>query len=106
MNNNKRISKKYVMTVDPLCADDMFRLDLVKKTIATANNCEKDRVRHSPQSVNLLRVQLRGRLGKNNPRAARYKKPGLFRLSSYSYIRLADAVRYDVYVYKVSKFFK
>ena len=104
--NNKRISKKYVMTVDPLCADDMFRLDLVKKTIANANNCEKDRVRHSPQSANLLRVQLRGRLGKNNPRSARYKKPGLFRLSSYSYIRLADAVRYDVYVYKVSKSFQ
>ena len=100
--NNKRISEKYVMTVNPLCADDMFRLDLVRKTIANANNCEKDRVRYSLQSANLLRVQLRGRLGKNNPTAAQYRKPGLLN----SYIRLADAARYDVYVYSSSKSFK
>lgn len=47
-----------------------------------------------------FRVQIVGRLGKNNPNASKYKNNFYHCYRPYSKIRVADASRFDIYVYR------
>ena len=95
-NNTKRSSraKAYVFTADPICADDMFRIDLVRKSISAANAIAKRKASYTNTIPKLYRVSVKGRLGKNNPASSNYH---YFEMGG---IRMADASRYDVYIYE------
>jgi hypothetical protein len=77
-------TENYVMTVDPKSTVEMAQLASIRTTVKTLNKINK-------QS---FRVSVKGRLGKNNPAAAKYKN------TSIVTIALADAVRYDVYIHR------
>jgi hypothetical protein len=50
------------------------------------------------------RVVFKGRLGKNNPAAIKYKNSNSY--NPYSYIKHEDASRFDVYVYEKSPYYE
>ena len=91
----KRISNSYVTTLDPMSANDMQTLEMLRKTVRMMNELHSD----------TKRVVVRGR----KP----FKKKEVYnvyqertRTLSYDYSGnvvggLANASRYDVYVYKV-----
>jgi len=91
----KRISDSYITTLDPMSANDMQTLEMLRKTIKAVNKVSKEK----------QRVVVRGR----KP----FKKKEVYnvyqertRTLSYDYSGnvvggLANASRYDVYVYKV-----
>lgn len=88
---SKHQSKNYVTTLDPMSSVDMEKLQTIKDTVKACNAYE----------LKKKRVCLRGRLGKNNPNAWKYKhRCGWHgRSNGYQMIRLADARYWDVYVY-------
>jgi len=91
----KRISDSYVTTLDPMSVNDMQMLDIVKKTVKKSNL----------YTTKKHRVVVRGR----RPIAKKEVHniyTGKTRTLSYDYCGnvvggLANASRYDVYVYKV-----
>lgn len=91
----------YVFTADPLCSDSMRQIDLVQATVRAVN--ARNKLSGNPKR---FRVSLKGRLGRNNPNAAKYQHAQ--RLinrnfypwtNPYQTIKLADAQRIDVYVH-------
>jgi hypothetical protein len=76
-------TENYVMTIDPKSTVEMEQLASIRATVKTLNKINK-------QS---FRVSVKGRLGKNNPAAVKYKNMGIVTIA------LADAVRYDIYIH-------
>jgi hypothetical protein len=93
MKLNKPRTEAYVFTADPLCADDMFRIELVRKSISAANAVAKQKALYTNEKPKLFRVSVKGRLGKNNPASVNYH---YFQMGG---IRMKDAARYDVYIH-------
>ena len=84
---NQRKSKSYQFTGYEDDALSYFQLAELRKAVKTVNKLSKGQK---------FRVEVRGRLGKNNPAyESSYKNT-----YGTSYIRLADATRYDVYLYE------
>lgn len=86
----------YVFTADPLSCDSMQQINGVQATIRAVNAYHK--LVGNPCR---LRVTLKGRLGKNNPAAAKYRyatRPYPWS-NPYRTISIADAQRIDVYVH-------
>ena len=94
MKLNKLRTSSYVFTADPLCADDMFRIELVRKSISAANAIAKKTAAYTNTKPKLYRVSVKGRLGKNNPASANYH---YFQMGG---IRMKDAARFDVYIHQ------
>ena len=78
-----RTSSNYVFTFDRGDVDGMNRLKAIREQYAGSD----------------MRVCIKGRLGKNNPAAATYKAKTKYKRNAYQTINLADASRFDVYVY-------
>jgi hypothetical protein len=91
----KRYSNSYIFTADPLSCDSMQQINVVKRTVDILNS-QSHWVSDSYGNFfkKYWRIKLQGRLGKNNPAAPKYRR----RRGPVS-IALADATRYDVYVY-------
>ena len=95
----------YVMTADINSVTDMSQIEIVRKTVRTSNKlamwaykwaCKRAQYNGEPMPKKpmLYRVCLKGRLGKGNPAAAKYK-------GRYHYhVALEDATRIDVYVHE------
>lgn len=94
----KRTSSGYVFTADPLSSDSMQQINLVQASVRAVNTLNK--LTSNPKR---FRVSLKGRLGRNNPAAIKYRRlPSLNYYpctSPYRTIKLADAQRIDVYVH-------
>lgn len=88
----KARTDSYIFTADPLSANDMQQIELVRKTVAVSNKLAKQRVKWSGATPTLYRVCLKARLGKGNPAYAKYKNQWI------KSIKLEDAQRIDVYV--------
>ena len=90
----------YIMTADPLSANDMQQIEIVRKTVSIANKRAKAVAKWKGTKPVLYRVCLKGRLGRNNPDADIYRnKMGHWgRKGDYQSIKLAHAQRIDVYV--------
>lgn len=85
---NQRKSKRYQFTGYIDDALSYFQLAELRKAVKTINKLSKGQK---------YRVEVRGRLGKNNPA---YESSYKYTWNGTSYIRLADATRYDVYIYE------
>lgn len=79
-----RTSTNYVATLDPNSTFDMEKLQIIRNTIKTLNKF----------NTNKFKVSIKGRLGKNNPNAFKYKNKRVVT------IKQEDAARYDVYIYE------
>lgn len=101
----KQRTDSYLMTIDPLSVTDMEKLAIVRKTIATGNRLKltthKWQVKSArrwgepePKAPILHRVSLKGRLGKNNPAAVKYRGRYHF------HVAMEDAQRIDVYIHE------
>ena len=88
----KQRTDSYICTVNPMSVIDMNQIDIVRKTVATSNKLARNACLWRPKTIVIYRVCLKGRLGKNNPMANKY------RIKGYQNISLADAQRIDVYV--------
>lgn len=101
----KQRTDSYVMTIDPLSVSDMEQLKIVRKTVAVGNKLKMRTYmwqcraayyagEDQPRPPVLHRVSLKGRLGKNNPAASKYK-------GRYHYhVAAEDAQRFDVYIHE------
>jgi hypothetical protein len=104
----KRYSKDYIFTARRDNASDASRLAQLKKSISVVNRDLRNRHRNESEYALLtnrplpsygpvqFRVCLKARLGKDNPAAIKYRNRG-FRVQT---IAMADASRYDVYVWQ------
>lgn len=88
MEKNQRKSKGYQFTGYAGDPEYYTKLAELRKAIKGVNKAS---------SKQKFRVEVRGRLGKNNPA---YKSSYKNTWNETSYIRLADATRYDVYIYE------
>lgn len=86
----------YVFTADPLSCDSMYQINLVQASVRAVNAFNK-RTGNSQR----LRISLRGRLGKDNPAAVKYRLATRTYLlgNPYQTIAIADAQRIDVYIH-------
>lgn len=77
-------------------AADMLQLQEVRKMVSNLNkSLKEDGYRYR------FKVSLRGRLGKNNPNAEKYRLAGHYpAFNRYQMIKLADATRVDAYIHK------
>lgn len=101
----KTRTDSYVMTIDPLSVSDIENLAIVRRTVSVGNKlkmrtymwqCRTALYRNEDQPLPpvLHRVSLKGRLGKNNPAASKYK-------GRYHYhVAMEDAQRIDVYIHE------
>ena len=91
----KRGSTSYIFTADPLCCDSMQQINLVKNTLKKINALAvAGYSRGGAYGKKYWRIKLHGRLGKNNPAAAKYRSQ-----RQWQTIALGDAQRIDVYIY-------
>ena len=86
---NQPRSNSYQFTADVNDINSMFKIYELRNTIKSVNKI-------SPNGQK-FRVEVRGRLGKNNPAyEAQYKR----HRNGTSYIHLENATRLDVYIYE------
>ena len=101
----KQRTDSYVMTIDPLSVSDMENLAIVRRTVSVGNKLKMrtymwqcrsayHRGEDQPLPPVLHRVSLKGRLGKNNPAASKYKGRCNF------HVAMEDAQRIDVYIHE------
>jgi len=99
-----RTSTSYVFTANAKSADDLAKIDVLRQTVKAINYMQRDYEKDTGQEQARYRVCLRGRLGKNNPNAWKYKirqkKYTGYGARPYQMIRLGDASHFDVYVYE------
>ena len=91
----------YIGTFHYADAGDMLQLAEVRKMVSNLNKSLK-----SDGYEYRFRVSLRGRLGKNNPNAEKYRHAGNyhgFGGHPYQMIKLADASHVDAYIHKERK---
>lgn len=90
----------YIMTADPLSANDMQQIEIVRKTVSIANKRAKAAAKWKGTKPVLYRVCLKARLGRDNPNADIYRNKTTFwgRKGDYQSIKLEHAQRIDVYV--------
>ena len=88
----KARTDSYIFTADPLSANDMQQIELVRKTVAVSNKLAKQRAKWSGATPVIYRVCLKARLGVGNPAYAKYKNQWV------KSIKLEHAQRIDVYV--------
>lgn len=100
----KQRTDNYIFTADPMSVNDMQQIAIVRRTVAVGNKLkmrtymQQCRIAYysdqdQPLPPTLHRVSLKGRLGKNNPAAAKYK-------GRFQSIPLVDAQRIDVYIHE------
>jgi hypothetical protein len=86
-------------------AEGLAELAVLRQEIKTENAGERLKALLTPgHKPKLKRVLVFGRLGKNNPNAAKYKsgETKVWRWSNaYQYIRKADAATLDLYIHPV-----
>lgn len=77
----------YVMTLDPKNDADMLKLETIRKSVSLLNK----------YNITKLRVDVKGRFGRNNPNLDnyRYAKTGFV---NYQNCNIKDAVKLDVYI--------
>lgn len=94
---DEKRTDRYIGTFHYDSAEDMLELDEIKKMVKNLNKM----LRESGYKYR-FRVALRGRLGKNNPKAEKYREKGhiFYRSNRYQMIRLEDAQRVDAYIYQ------
>ena len=85
MSRNKRCNS-YIMTIDPMSASDMEKLDVVKRTVALGNRRTSHKFR--------VRLMARG------PRRSNAIADGKRKWSYDCYLPLRYATRIDVYVHE------
>jgi hypothetical protein len=93
--NLMRHSESYVVTIQRNDLDHAELLNSLKLIAAISSKISDFN----------YRVQIVGRLGKNNPNAEKYKKNVYRCYRPYSKIRVADAAYFDVYVYNRDRFY-
>lgn len=96
----KQRTDSYIMTADPLSANDMQQIEIIRKTVSIANKRAKAVSKWKGTKPVLYRVCLKARLGRNNPDANIYREKTTIwgRKGNYQSIKLAHAQRIDVYV--------
>jgi hypothetical protein len=99
MIKNEHRTNAYVFSADPLSCDSMQQINTVQRTVRAIN--ARNKLTGNPKR---FRVSLKGRLGKNNPNAVKYRRvkgwaTGYYTGNTYQTIRLADAQRIDVYIH-------
>lgn len=82
----------YVMTVYPESAGDMLELENIRKAVKIMNK----------SSDKKFYVKCQGRFGKNNPNLYKYRDYSSYRgfFHDWRICKLADAQRWDVYIYE------
>lgn len=88
----------YIGTFHYSDAADMLQLEEVRKMVSNLNKSLK-----SDGYKYRFRVSLRGRLGKNNPNAEKYRAGGRYKYfgsHNYQMIKLADAQYVDAYIHR------
>jgi len=97
----KRTSQGYIFTASVDSAVDMEKIALVRKTVSLMNKQRADAIKrgkkfgYEPRVGLKMRVLVKGRLGKDNPNAVKYRGRGS---AAYQTILMADAASYDVYM--------
>ena len=97
---NKQRTDSYIFTADPLSANDMQQIELVRKTVRVTNARAKRDAKWRGEKPKLYRVCLKARLGRGNPAAVIYRNKTTYwgRRGDYQSIKLEHAQRIDVYV--------
>ena len=86
-------STHYVGTIRAFNGDDMFVLKGIRRAVAVMNrNSLTNGLSEQPPPR--WRVELKGRLGRNSPFAALYKRRGRLR------VKLKHCARADIYIYR------
>ena len=85
----KRYSTSYRFTFEKNDLEGQQKLETLRKNISNYNKFAE-----TPQ-----RVCVRGRLGKNNPNAAKYNVGGIYYNPFIMNVKMLDASRFDVYIY-------
>ena len=82
----------YVMTVYPESAGDMLELENIRKAVKIMNKTSDKK----------FYVKCQGRFGKNNPNLYKYRNYSSYRgvFHDWRICKLADAQRWDVYIYE------
>ena len=95
----------YITTLDPMSSSDMRELAVIRKTVSVGNKLKMRNYMYACRTADhfghdqpvppvLHQVTVRGRLGKNNPMAAKYRG------RRNHMVALADAQRFDVYIHE------
>ena len=99
-----RYSENYVFTAKAASADDRQKIETLRQTVKVINYMQSQYEKYTGQQQTRYRVCLRGRLGKNNPNAWKYKMRQKAYTGCgahpYQMIHLSDAAFFDVYVYE------
>jgi hypothetical protein len=94
----KKRTSAYQFTFAVNDNDGAKQLAELRATIRKFNQCKLMEYKHKTHVLVQYRVCVKGRLGKDNPKASNYKNRGIFS------VKLSDASRYDVYVQTRSQF--
>jgi hypothetical protein len=96
----KKRTDSYIFTADPLSANDMQQIEIVRKTVAVSNKLARQSAKWKGEKPAIYRVTLKGRIGRNNPDAHIYRNKTTYwgRKGDYQSIKLEHAQRIDVYV--------
>lgn len=96
----KQRTDSYIFTADPLSANDMQQIELVRKTVRVTNQRARQDAKWRGETPKLYRVCLKARLGRNNPAADIYRNKTTYwgRKGDYQSIKLEHAQRIDIYV--------
>jgi hypothetical protein len=108
MNKNARTSS-YVTTIYFPKGDALnFALEPIRKSVALVNKEIRQRWNCSPESdqhpLITYRVSVKGRLGRNNPKAFKYRVGGSRQgCAKAGAILSSDAAHFDIYIHSVRK---
>ena len=69
-----RYSENYVFTAKATSADDLQKIKTLRQTVKAINHMQSQYEKDTGQEQTRYRVCLRGRLGKNNPNAWKYRE--------------------------------
>lgn len=101
----RKRTDSYITTLDPMSTTDMRELAVIRRTVSVGNKLKMRNYMYACRTADYIgidqplppvlhQVTVRGRLGKGNPMAPKYR-------NRHSYtVALADAQRFDVYIHE------
>lgn len=92
----KQRTPNYVFTADALSVADFNKIQTIRETVSILNKIARQTAQYTNKDPVIYRVTVKGRLGKNNPNARKYRDSRCW--NAYQTIKLEDAAYYDVYI--------
>ena len=101
----RKRTDSYITTLDPMSTTDMRELAVIRRTVSVGNKLKMRNYMYACRTADYIgvdqplppvlhQVTVRGRLGKGNPMAPKYR-------GRHNYmVALADAQRFDVYIHE------